>query len=180
MFADNMVSNGSACCYPLVAGVACSEKEDEGGYYSTSKNEKDIVPLDYHLFSAFKVAFSGHNFKNNAEVLQAVRQFLALQSTRVSSNVVYKLGGEVENILRSHNYIEKQGRKRNPKEEMKRRKDASPEVFQIAAIDMYGHRTQTRHRFVDMFENTECFTDRNSRDGYSCHLRSNFNIFQFK
>ena len=31
---------------------------------------------------------------------------------RVSPNVVYKLRGEVENIVRRHNYIGKHGRKR--------------------------------------------------------------------
>ncbi|GFV03799.1 hypothetical protein TNCV_1877471 [Trichonephila clavipes] len=35
---------------------------------------------------------------------------------RVSSNAVYKLGGEVENITRSNNYKGKHGRKRNPNE----------------------------------------------------------------
>ena len=34
----------------------------------------------------------------------------------MSPNAVYILGGEVENIVRSHNYIEKHGRKRNPNE----------------------------------------------------------------
>ncbi|GFX33667.1 hypothetical protein TNCV_1933341 [Trichonephila clavipes] len=43
------------------------------------------------------------------------------------------------------------------------------EVFQIAAIDMFARMTPTRHGFADMFENNGCFTDRSSRDRYSCH-----------
>ncbi|GFU40893.1 hypothetical protein TNCV_2466751 [Trichonephila clavipes] len=37
-----------------------------------------------------------------------------LDLQRVSPNAPHKLGGEVENILRSHNYTGKQRRKRNP------------------------------------------------------------------
>ena len=42
---------------------------------------------------------------------------------RVSLNAVYKLGREVENIVRRHNYIGKYRRKRNPRK-IKRHKDS--------------------------------------------------------
>ena len=41
---------------------------------------------------------------------------------KMSPNAVYKLGGELENIVRSHNYIGKHGRKRKPNE-IKRHKE---------------------------------------------------------
>ncbi|GFU95644.1 hypothetical protein TNCV_3333091 [Trichonephila clavipes] len=34
---------------------------------------------------------------------------------------------------------------------------------------MYVRTTPTRHGLADLFENTECLTDRSSSDGYSCH-----------
>ncbi|GFT59979.1 hypothetical protein TNCV_4179961 [Trichonephila clavipes] len=44
-----------------------------------------------------------------------------------------------------------------------------PRSFEIAAIGMYACTTPTRHGLADMFENTGCFTDRSSNDGYSCN-----------
>ncbi|GFX93901.1 hypothetical protein TNCV_3412641 [Trichonephila clavipes] len=115
---------------------------------------------------------------------------------RVSLNAVYKLGGVVENIVRSQNYIGKHGRKRNPNE-IKRHKDsnattqnvlqnallnkkpiinkkydvkASEEVFEIATIGMYARTAPTRHGLPNIFENTRHFTDPSSSDGYPCDL----------
>ncbi|GFX39438.1 hypothetical protein TNCV_2668001 [Trichonephila clavipes] len=113
----------------------------------------------------------------------------------VSPNPVYKLGGVVENIVRSQNYIGKHGRKRNPNE-IKRHKDsnattqnalqnallnkkkpiinkkydvkASDEVFEIATIGMYARTAPTRHGLPNIFENTGHFTDPSSSDGYPC------------
>ncbi|GFT80728.1 hypothetical protein TNCV_1539711 [Trichonephila clavipes] len=53
--------------------------------------------------------------------------------------------------------------------DIKRPKDTSNEVFEIAAICMYVRATPKRHGLVEMFENTGCFTDRSSSDGYSYH-----------
>ncbi|GFV14837.1 hypothetical protein TNCV_4219311 [Trichonephila clavipes] len=110
----------------------------------------------------------------------------------VSPNPVYKLGGVVENILRSQNYIRNHGRKRNPNE-IKGHKDsnattqnvlqnallnkkpiinkkydvkASEEVFEIATIGMYTRTAPTRHGLPNTFENTGHFTDPSSSDGY--------------
>ncbi|GFS52657.1 hypothetical protein TNCV_45401 [Trichonephila clavipes] len=68
----------------------------------------------------------------------------------VSPNVMYKLGGEVDNILRSHNYIGKHEWKRNPNE-IKRHKDSSdaPERTSddsvAASLDIPPHTTEQQH-----------------------------------
>ncbi|GFU01027.1 hypothetical protein TNCV_1816471 [Trichonephila clavipes] len=69
---------------------------------------------------------------------------------------------------KSYNYIGKHGRKCNPNE-VKRHKETSQEVFEIAAIGMYTRMIPTRYGLADIFENTGCFTDRCGSDGYSCH-----------
>ncbi|GFV00537.1 hypothetical protein TNCV_3645151 [Trichonephila clavipes] len=74
---------------------------------------------------------------------------MSLPNLQGVPNVVYKLGGEVENILRSHNYIGNHERKRNPNEI----RDTNS-VFEIAAIGLYVRITWTRHGLKDMFENT--------------------------
>lgn len=44
---------------------------------------------------------------------------------------------------------------------------ASMEMFETAATGKYARTTPTRHGLTDMFENTGCFTDRNSSGEYS-------------
>ncbi|GFS93301.1 retrovirus-related Pol polyprotein from transposon TNT 1-94 [Trichonephila clavipes] len=60
--------------------------------------------------------------ENNKIVRYKARLVARVGIYRVSPNAIYKLGGNVENILRSHNYIGKHGRKSNPNE-IKRHKD---------------------------------------------------------
>ncbi|GFY71480.1 hypothetical protein TNIN_135201 [Trichonephila inaurata madagascariensis] len=71
---------GHWCCM-FREGREIMKDEVRSGYPSTSTNENNIAPSDFHLFPALKVALSRHNFRNNDEVEKAIRQFLASQDT---------------------------------------------------------------------------------------------------
>ncbi|GFX25839.1 hypothetical protein TNCV_2639831 [Trichonephila clavipes] len=67
------------------------EDENRSGHPSKSTNENSIDPSDFHLLPTLKLAFSGNDFQNNAEVEQAVRQFLASQGSGIYQSSFFKL-----------------------------------------------------------------------------------------
>lgn len=68
----------------------------------------DLAPSDFHLFPALKAALSGRHFQNNAEVEQAVRQFLASQGTAFYQSGFFKLIARYDKCLNvGGDYVEK-------------------------------------------------------------------------
>ncbi|GFT00637.1 hypothetical protein TNCV_141821 [Trichonephila clavipes] len=61
---------------------------------------------DFELYSFYSMGLQWHQ---NSNPRPSSHEFGIIY--KVSPNVMYKLGGEVENIVRSHNYIRKHGRK---------------------------------------------------------------------
>ncbi|GFW53640.1 hypothetical protein TNCV_4815411 [Trichonephila clavipes] len=138
-------------------------------------------------------------YSTTTKNIQAFVVDSAIYQEKGSPNTVYKLRGEAENNLRSHNYIGKHGRKRSTNE-IKRHKDskattqnavqnallhkettinekydikASQVVFEITAIGIHI----IKHLYVRHRRDIDCrtrskilaFTDCRSGVGYLCH-----------